>query len=193
MYYFRNCMKKTVSILLLGLLLFNWVGYQLYIAVMEIRAEKAMIADLDKHNYSDHDLVSIKVPVNYLYTYAGTSGYERVDGHVELNGVEYNYVKRRFFNDSLELLCIPNAAINKLKSTKDAFFSLVNGLQHPGQSKKEGQQAAAYKAMSGKYFPASEKWEFKKWEPAAVMLYNRYIRHLPEVYAIPAIHPPDAV
>ena len=186
-------MKKLVSLLLLAMLLFNWVGYQVYIAVMEIRAEKEMISDLDKHNYSDDDLVSIKIPVNYLYTYAGATGYERVDGHVEIAGVEYNYVKRRFFNDSLELLCIPNTAVNKLKSTKDAFFGLVNGLQHPDQSKKDGQQAAAYKAMSAKYFPSTETWELKTFQPSASILSGRYILHLPIVYTSPSIHPPDAL
>ena len=115
-------MKRIVAILLLEILLFNWVGYQLYTAIMEQRADKTLIANLDENNYTESDLISIKVPAVHLSYYVNSKEFERVDGKVEIAGVQYNYVKRRLLNDSLELLCIPNKKATQLKTAKEEFF-----------------------------------------------------------------------
>jgi hypothetical protein len=100
--------KRIIAILLIAILLFNWVGYQLYTAIMEQRADNTLIASLDENNYTESELISIKVPAVHLSYYVNTKEFERVDGKVEIAGVQYNYVKRRYINDSLELMCIPN-------------------------------------------------------------------------------------
>jgi hypothetical protein len=185
-------MKKLASILLLSLLLFNWIGYQLYIAVLELRADEEMIARLDKNNFNESDLVSIKVPVNYLYYYEGTTVFERIDGHAEINGVTYNYVKRRFVNDSLELMCIPNKTATQLKTAKNTFFTLVNDLQHPDQSKKSGQHNDAFKSLNGKYFPASDLFVLQAMTSLVGESAGRYAGHLLSVYIRLSTPPPDA-
>ena len=129
-------MRKIASILLLGILLFNWVGFRFFTSYMEQKANVQLEAQLDNNNYDDADLISIKIPAEHVSSYANTNKFERVDGQVEVKGVEYKYVKIRHFNDSLELLCIPNQQVMKLQNAKDDFFKLVNDLQHTGQSKK---------------------------------------------------------
>ena len=129
-------MKRIAAILLLSLLLFNWVGYELYTAILQDHADKTMVDNLDQNNYTDADLISIKVPATHLSSYVNTKEFQRVDGKIEIEGVQYNYVKRRFTEDSLELLCIPNKTATQLQTAKNEFFKLVNDLQHPGQSKK---------------------------------------------------------
>jgi ABC-type uncharacterized transport system involved in gliding motility auxiliary subunit len=52
--------KRIAAIFLLGLLLFNWVGYQFYTAILQSHADKEMVASLDKNNYTDADLISIR-------------------------------------------------------------------------------------------------------------------------------------
>jgi len=128
--------KRIASILLLIILLFNFIGYQLLSSYMEDRANQKLEAKLDKNDYDDADLISFKVPVTHLSYYNNSNQFKRVDGQIEVNGVQYKYVKSRIFNDSVELLCIPNETAMKLKSAKDEFFRLVNDLQHTGQSKK---------------------------------------------------------
>jgi leucyl-tRNA synthetase len=45
-------------------------------------------------------------------------------------------VKRRIFNDSLELRCLPNTVKQKLQNAKSDFFELSNDLQRPEGNKK---------------------------------------------------------
>jgi hypothetical protein len=134
--------RKIASILLLALLVFNWVGYQFMSSCLQDRADARLRSDLDANKYDETDLISIKVPANYLSSYVHSNQFERVDGKVDIEGVQYNYVKRRIVNDSLEFLCIPSRAVTQIQSAKDEFFKLVNDLQHPGQGKKSDQHGS---------------------------------------------------
>ena len=184
-------MKKIAAILLIGILLFNWVGYQLYTAVMEQRADEKMIASLNENNYSESDLISIKVPAGHLSFYVNSKEFERVDGKVEIDGIQYNYVKRRYVNDSLELLCIPNEKATQLKTAREEFFKLVNDLQHPGHAKKADQHAASFKCFNGEYY--ADRDQFRIQDPTAVLLKatDRYLLQIPTIYLSRAGQPPD--
>jgi hypothetical protein len=128
--------KRIASILLLAVLFFNWIGYRFFSAYMENHANTTLEAQLDQNNYDENELISIKVPAEHLAYYNNSKQFDRVDGEIEINGIQYKYVKRRIYNDSLEYLCIPNNTVMKLRSAKDEFFKLVNDLQHNGQGKK---------------------------------------------------------
>lgn len=185
-------MKRIAAILLLGLLLFNWVGYELYTSVMKNRADKTMIADLDQNNFSDADLISIKVPAVHLSSYVESKEFQRVDGQIEINGIQYNYVKRRYVDGNLELLCIPNKAATKIQSARDEFFKLVNDLQHPGQSKKSDQQNKSLKSFNAEYFAAIPvigiQHQLNEVRQKAI---DRYLLQIPSVYLTRAGQPPD--
>ena len=77
-------------------------------------------AQIDNNDYDDATLISIKTPLTLPY-YTNSETYERVDGVISIDGEYYNYVKRRVFNDSLELLCLPNATKAKLDKVEAAF------------------------------------------------------------------------
>ncbi len=128
-------MKRLAAILLLGLLGFNWCGYQLLSAYLEGRSDKQLESRLDENRYDDSQLLSIKVPAHLSYS-SPSLKFERVDGQIEVGGVLYKYVKRRIYNDSVELMCIPNHAAMNLQTAKNEFFQLVNDLQHNGQGKQ---------------------------------------------------------
>jgi len=142
-------MRSIASILLLTVLLFNWFGYRLAIAVMETRADQELEAQFDENKYDESQLVSIKIPVRYLPYFSNSSSFERVDGQIEIKGVQYKYVKRRIYNDSLEMLCIPNHMAMKLQRAKNEFFKFSNDLQ---QEKKPGQYPHAVKYLSIDYY-----------------------------------------
>ena len=105
------------------------------------------------HDYDDAQLTRIKIPLTTLSYYNGSTVFERVDGQIELNGVHYNYVKRRIFKDSLELLCIPNTTVTSLQKSKNDFFRQVNDLQQQTQGKKNG--SSAIKDLSKDYTPTA--------------------------------------
>ncbi len=184
-------MKRIAAILLLVLLLFNWVGYQLYTAILQDRADKMMVADLDQNNYSDADLISIKVPAVHLSSYVDSKEFQRVDGTIEIEGVQYNYVKRRYVADYLELLCIPNKTATRLQTAKNEFFKLVNDLQHPGQSKKSDQHNTSFKGFNAEYYAGIQAFALPGLSTAKQKAVDHYLLQIPTVYLTGAGQPPD--
>jgi hypothetical protein len=116
-------------------LLFNLCGYRLVIDYLQQRHDVKLTAQLDRAEYADEDLISIKTALSLPY-YTATMDFERIDGSIRIDGVEYNYVKRRIINDSLELLCLPNTTKQKLQTIKADFFKISNDLQRPESGKK---------------------------------------------------------
>jgi len=185
--------KRIAVILLMGLLLFNWVGYQLYTAILQDHADKTLIADLDQNNYSDAELISIKVPAVHLSSYVNSKEFERVDGKIEIEGVQYNFVKRRYLNDCIELLCIPNKASTRIQSAKDEFFKLVNDLQHPGQSKKSEQHNNSNKGFTSDYYNEVNGFTIANLTRINLLTNEHYLLSIPSVYLTPAGQPPDSI
>lgn len=134
---FSHSLKRVASILLLAILLFNWGGYRLFTGYLEERADSRLEAKLDQDIYNESDLISIKIPTNLPYYTASSETYERVDGEIDIRGVSYKYVKRRLYNDSLELLCIPNVEKTGLQNAKDKFFRYANDLANDNTSSKK--------------------------------------------------------
>jgi hypothetical protein len=145
-------MKKIAALLLLGILTFNWFGYRLYIAIVENSENNKLEARLDENNYDESDLVSIKISAIDLPYYTNSKLFERVDGHVEINGIKYKFVKRRMFNNCLEFLCIPNKTAMSLQTAKDNYFKSINDIQIGTQSKKSGSQQSSSKNLSFEYY-----------------------------------------
>ena len=142
---FSHNVKRLASILLLGILLFNWGGYRLLTNYFENNAELQMQAVLDKNQYNESDLIHLKVPASLPYG-SSSEQFERVEGNIDINGVNYTYVKRRFYQDSLELLCIPNIAMTGIKNARDEFAKLANDFFNYNSSSKKAQSHQAHSA-----------------------------------------------
>ena len=142
----------------MGLLFFNWYGYRILTSWLEARADHQLEARLDINSYDESQLISFKVPSTHLAYYNTSNQFERVDGQIEIGGVRYKYVKRRLFNDSLEVLCIPNQAAMRLQTAKNDFFKGVNDIrQDNGQSKKSNSTPGSSKSFSSTdYYTAHE-------------------------------------
>jgi hypothetical protein len=110
--------KRLAAILLMGILFFNWYGYQLLTRYMQVRSDRCLEARLDRNEYDESQLISLKIPITALAYYSSSSEFQRVDGQIEIGGVHYKYVKRRIFGDSLELLCIANHTAMKLQKMR---------------------------------------------------------------------------
>ena len=130
-------MKKLAAILLLGIFVFNLFGYRLYISFMVSNANQTLETALDKNNYNDDQLISIKKPINLPY-YNNSKDFSRAYGEVEMNGILYKYVKSRIYNDSLEMLCIPNTSKQQLLNSKDNFMQVAFDLQKDAAKKGTG-------------------------------------------------------
>jgi len=113
-------LKQAFAILFLSVHFFYICGYQLFFSLAENVADKELIASLDENKYNPNDLVQIKCALNAPYI-INDADYERCDGQIELNGIQYNYVKRMVKNDTLYLYCIPNNQKTELDNTKNQF------------------------------------------------------------------------
>lgn len=132
---FSHIVKRIASILLLGLLAFNWGGYRLLTDYFESRADLQLQANLDNNQYNPQDLIRIKVPASLPYG-SSSEKFERVQGNIEIKGISYTYVKRRFYQDSLELYCIANTARTSIQNARDEFAKLANDFLNNTSSKK---------------------------------------------------------
>jgi len=184
-------MKQFAAILLMGVLFFNWYGYQLLSNYWQDCAERRLEANLDQNKYDESALISIKVPLTSLSYYTSSPGYERVNGQIDINGIRYQYVKRRIYGDSLEVLCLPNITSMKVRTASNDFFRRVNDLQQQNQGKKNSSHST--KDNSKDYRPAASGVivpdALAKVVIKVTSLYGP--SQLPSIYAPTAENPPE--
>lgn len=187
-----NCthVKKIAAILLAGIFLFNWYGYRLLTSYLQSRADKYLEAKLDQHDYDHAQLIEMRVPLHMPYQTLLTTGYERVNGEIEIDGIHYKYVMRKIENGELVLLCLPNQARMRLESASNDFFKLVNDLHNPAQNKNQ-QPGAAIKNPVTEYWQQVNDWCLNA-PDSITHIYMRYVAQLPPspVITTPA-QPPD--
>ena len=151
-------MKKIAAILLLGTLLFNWFGYQLLTDYLQYHADEKLEARLDNDDYDEAHLIELKIPVSLPYQ-TNWDDFERFKGEIEIDGIHYKYVKRKVYNDSLILLCLPNEGKMQIENARENFFKLVNDLQASKSQKNNGKGASfAFKYLLSEYWVADEGW-----------------------------------
>lgn len=128
-------MKKLAAIFLLALFLFNFAGYRLLFDYAQQLSDSRLQAALDKNQYDERDLVTIKVPLSLPYQ-TSWKEVERVDGEVNLDGKIYKYVKRLYSEGEMIYWCLPNEQKMQLQTARDEFFKYANDLMQNSSSKK---------------------------------------------------------
>jgi hypothetical protein len=165
------------------MLLYNWIGYSFLYDYLTYRTDKQLEKQFDRNDYNESDLVAIKLPIRLPYQ-ASQTEFERFDGEVNLNGIHYKYVKRRVYNDSLILLCLPNDNKSRLQEAKKEFFRTVNDLQHSSPAKKE-KGNNFFKSLE--YSPEQNSWQldlaiagWKNHGGTKISMYASYQKDRPE-------------
>jgi hypothetical protein len=179
--------------LLLALLLFNWFGYRVLTSFLEERAGNRLELSVSNNDYDESRLISVKIPVSYLLYYSIPKTFERVDGQVEIQGVEYRYVKRRIHNDSLELLCIPNPALMKLKEASIEIFKFVNDLYHEGSDKSGNSHRGSSKSFSPDSYTLTTTYILNKPGFPIPAIRFHYLPGISLRHHIVVEHPPEIV
>ena len=85
---------------------------------MQSQTDACLEEKVDNKRYDEKDLISIKTKLDLPY-YTSSPQFERAYGSITINGTSYQYVKRRVYNDTLELLCLPNQAKTNMQSIKN--------------------------------------------------------------------------
>ena len=139
---FALIVKKFSAIFLIALFLFNLFGYRLLFNYEQQQSDKQLETSLDKQDYNEEDLLTIKVPLSLPYV-NNQQNFERVDGELNVNGKILKYVKRKISDGHLILLCLPDHNKMRIESAKDEFFKYANDLAPNTQSKKPANSKAA--------------------------------------------------
>ena len=117
-----------------------------------------MVAQLDRNDYDENQLIQIRVPINLPY-HNDWQEFERYDGEIEIDGIHYRYVKRKVENGELVLLCLPDESRQMLQTARDDFFRLVNDLQHNSTNKKSDTgNSIAFKSITSEYRQENNDW-----------------------------------
>ncbi len=129
-------MRKIAAILLLLILAFNFGGYRLIISLLEKRADVKLEAQIDNIEYSETQLIEIRVPLNMPYQERYTD-FERHYGEINIEGKLYTYVKRKIEGNVLVLKCIANESKQQLKQTANELAKSNTGQDQDNSGKKQ--------------------------------------------------------
>lgn len=165
-------MRKIAAILFFAVLIFNWAGYRIFFGYAQSSHNRNLSEQFDKNEYNDAELVSVKIhyPLPYI---VNSSGFERWDGEVDIDGKVYKYVKRRIIKDSIEFLCLPDQRSEHLQAAKDEFFKMTNDLQQDKPShQSDQQQVPVFKNVLSEFCQEIKDWELLHTETS--LAYNYY-------------------
>ncbi len=175
---------------LLLLLGFNWIGYRLLINLMESKADITLEAKIDNSDYDESSLIEIRIPLNAPYLSNNLTAFQRYDGELELDGVHYQYVKRKVVNGELVLLCLPNKSKTELHNSKKEFFKLVNDLNQTQNKNKSN--TSNFKSVTTEYKKESNAWAIPTL-PALILEHDNVIKpHVAEGFNFIPKQPPKA-
>lgn len=115
-------------------MLINLVGYRWIFSVIENKATAKLEQNISIGNYRDDQLVEIRIPLNMPYY--SDKEYENVYGEADVNGIHYQFVKRKVSGNTLYIMCLPNVEKNNIVKAKDEFTKAVNDVP----ASKQGSQ-----------------------------------------------------
>lgn len=150
-------MRKIAAILFLTLFLFNLIGYRCLSYYLQQKEKDRFEAGLDKQEYNENDLITLKVPL-YMPYQTPWSQFERIDGEITIDGIIYKYVKRKIEDGQLILLCLPNYKKMQLVKATVEFGNHGNDLIPVG---KKGHDAPSAKNDHPNEFEENNRWLMK--------------------------------
>ena len=117
--------KRIATILLLTFLLFNWVGYWVFISWFEGREAARWETRLESEQYVRGQLILFKVPASSIPYATASASFERADGELATGKILYRYVLKRLYNDSVEFLCVADGEADHLRQAKSEIIHLA--------------------------------------------------------------------
>ena len=181
------------AILFMGIMLFNGFGYRIVSNYFDQKATIQLTELIDQNEFNDAELVSIKTPINLPY-YANNPKFERVDGEMIINGMVYQYVQRRVYNDSLEIRVIPNQDRLHIKNAREDFYKLAQDLEQKGLDKKSAPiNKSSAKFISFDYFAQDNNWSLQALTPLRIAIGGNFSASLLSNYLTIQGPPPKAV
>jgi len=173
----------------MSLLAFNWIGYRVVSGFLEHSSDNALESKIENQQYDENSLFEIRVPLNAPYLAGTSTGFERIDGEIEVQGVHYKYVKRKVEHGELVLLCIPNEAKTKIQNSRVDFFKLVNDLN---STKEKSKSASSTKNFTAEYREQNNNWIINAIKPVSPVAGSLMVTSINDGFHIIPDQPPQA-
>lgn len=125
-------------------------GYKLWYYFEQQRSDKNLEALLDKEQYNEAELITIKMPLSLPYQ-NDTKDFERVSGEVNFNGKIYKYVKRKIENGEFVLMCLPDKNKMQIENQKQDFFKNTNDIANNTSKRSDNSKSISFKNISSDY------------------------------------------
>lgn len=120
-------MKRFVSISLLLVFLFNVGGYYLVFIGLHHRSDRILSKRIEQNQYRADETIELKVPVTLPYPLQ-QNGFEKIDGKFEHQGTFYKFIKQKFENDTLHIVCIRDVESKQIANTLKDYVAKTNDL-----------------------------------------------------------------
>lgn len=163
-------------------------GYSLLYNYFIAQSDKHVIVQLDKADYKLSELVELKIALHSPYI-TNTKDYERMDGQIQLNHIDYNYVMRKVHSDTLYLLCLPNYNKTQLCNSKINYAKQANDFP----SNKKSHDTGSKKVSSANDYDFSVA-QYHLLKPIPELIYhNRFtVSSLPAISIATPWQPPQS-
>ena len=118
-------MSRLFSILFAILLLCNSLGYYGIFVVLKYQNDVEMMQKLDRSEYSESDMITIKIPISIPYA-TDSQDFERADGLIEHEGEFYRMVKQRMLQDTLHVVCVKDYELAYINQSWEDYVKTFN-------------------------------------------------------------------
>ncbi|RYF99462.1 MAG: hypothetical protein EOO02_16855 [Chitinophagaceae bacterium] len=135
-----------------------------------------MAVKIDNNQYSDDDLIEVKVKLNLPYM-TSAAGYENLSGEINIHGNHHNYVKRKVSQDTLYLLCLPNNKRNQLNDASEKYAAETNDFDGSHKNDNQVKKSVTFN-------------QFQEEPPSYVI--NAPVIMTKQIIALTSIHLPDS-
>lgn len=118
-------MRRLSAIFLLFLILLNTLGFYNVLLLIE---KEAFRKSVTKINDTDHEIsgnLLLRIPMVWP-DQKNDEEYRKVNGQIEVDGEIYHYVKEKFYNDTLFIVCLRDDQTTKIKNTISDFSKLFS-------------------------------------------------------------------
>ena len=156
---------------------------------LESRSNDHLQLKLDHGQYSESDLVEVRVALNLPYI-NDSKHFEDYSGDTTINGHHYRFVKRKLVNNELVLLCVRDQQKDRLQKAGTDFYKQVNDM--PGSEKKS--KTAPLKLVKGfaNEFTFSTPHCLTSWCIEPRDEYPVFVESFTSVFPSTPVQPPNA-
>lgn len=140
-------MRKLLSFLLLAILTFNWVGFDLIVAWQNYSINQTTQFTIDAGHYDRNSLIEIRVEMNLPYTNDWTA-FEKASGSFTHDGIVYNLVEKKYEKGEMIFRCLHNDKGTILTHAKNQYFAEAHDFEKPEKNNQHTTKSASVKKLN---------------------------------------------